>query len=358
MTVSPWVAPLIGQVVGGYRLAEYRDGGNFGMVFEVVNVDLGSRFAMKVLAPTNNAEAAVEFEAEGVLLRKLNKCSSVIAWIESGEETISVDLNGAQVPLAFKYHVMALASGVLEELITDPASRDSIPWSERISHWRGAVKGVHQMHLNTVAHRDLKSSNCLVMASGGTTEVRLTDLGRSKDFSLPATLESINYLGGRGDLRFAPPEFLWFQGGCGESDFRTADLYGLGSLFAELATGHPMTALALGSWQEVRADGQADFLAGRQRDLAVLRPLYRRAIDELVDELPRAIRHDTRVLLRQLCDPVPNARLPRQMGRPRRGSDRSLEWLLRRADILGRQLVVQRRRSSYKSTKNANRSAS
>jgi len=335
---------LVGQVIDGYRIDTFLKAGTFGRVFEVIKVSSDSRFAMKILLPSFDplSEAAVEFDIERTLLQKLIKCSEVINYVDSGTATITVDLNGSPVPLSFPYHVLTLASGSLEELISDPVYRAGLPWEERLSHWRGVIKGVHQMHLNTVAHRDLKSSNCLLMVHGGNTEIRLTDLGRSKDFSLPPSLPPDIYVVGRGDRRYAPPEYLWFQGGSGEADFRNADLYGLGSLFAELATGHPMTALAIGSWEDAIHEGELDFLSGYRRDLAALRPRFHRAIEEMSADFPPAIRHDAALLLRQLCDPVPPERQPKRGLSKPYVPDKGLEWLLRRADILSRRLSVER----------------
>ena len=357
-TSSGWETFLVGQVLGGYKVDACVGGGNFGLVFEVTNVKTGSHFAMKVLIPNSDAGATADFDSEGVLLGKLNKCSNVINLIESGTASIQVQVsNGPSAPLLFKYHVLSLASGALEEVLVDPVHRNSVPWLERLTHWRGAIKGVHQMHLNTVAHRDLKSSNCLLMLRGGETEVRIADLGRSKDFSNPASLQLQDYLSGRGDRRFAPPEYLWLQGGDTEKDFRNADLYGLGSLFVELATGQPMTALAIGNWASAFKQGHLDYQAGTHRDLATLRPQFRRAAQEIADELPAVIRHEAVTLVRQLCDPVPAERQPRRFPGRRVVPDDGLSWLLRRADILSRRLSVEIRIPSYKTLKNKNRSA-
>ncbi len=349
MTPTPWNSALIGQVIAGYRIDAFLGGGAFGLVFEATDLATGSRFAIKILIPAGNAESVSEFDREGLLLQKLIKCSGVINWVDSGVADIEFNLNGMPVPIGFKYHVMALASGVLEELVVDPAKRRDLPWGERISHWRGAVKGVHQMHLNKIAHRDLKSSNCLLVVQKGESEVRLADLGRSKDFALGPSLPFHQYLLGRGDMRHAPPEFLWFQGGSTEADFRNADLYGLGSLLAELASGHPITALAIGSWQDAKLQGRQDFINGRQRNLGILRPQFRRAIEDLSNEFPRAIRHEMVELLGQVCDPVPAMRQPKQKPGNQFKPDNGLAWLLRRADILSRRLSVSSRHTNRKS---------
>jgi serine/threonine protein kinase len=327
------------------------------MVFEATNISTGSPYAIKILDPSSNAQSAAEFDAEGVLLEKLSSRSGVINWVESGTAMMPVSLpGGASAHLSVKFHVMALASGALNEVLDDPVRRGAIPWDERISHWRGAALGVHQMHLSKVAHRDLKSSNCLLMVRKGSTEVRITDLGRSKDFSLPPTLPADVYASGRGDARFAPPEHLWLQGGLTEDEFRQADLYGLGSLLVELATGHPMTALAIGSWvdiQRMRMQGVQDRRNGVMRDLATLRPKFYRAIEHVAVEFPSAIRHEGVKLLRQLCDPVPSKRPYKPMGRVPKDPDAGVRWLLDRADIMVRRLKLDKKKNSKPTRRSA-----
>lgn len=344
-----WIESLLGMTLGGYRLERFIEKGGFGYVFEVTRLETSAPFAMKVLLPGSNTEAHLDFDNEGFLLRRLNVCSRVINLVDSGCENVPITLGGSgAVPLPIRYHVLSLASGSLGELIQSPALLNELSWCERILLWRGAVKGVHQMHLKSIAHRDLKSSNCLLMVVGTTTQLRLADLGRSKDFTQTPVHNSSAYLGGLGDARFAPPECLLLQGGSSESDFRNADLYGIGSLLVELATGHPMTALAMTSWVNIRNLGIKDFHAGITRDLATLRPQFHAAIAGIEEDLPAPIRQDVSRLLSQLCDPVPSARQPRgAMGR-RHVPDNGLLWLLRRADIFSRQLAVAPRRRRYR----------
>lgn len=359
MTASAWIPVLAGQVVDDYRVGSCLGGGEFGLVFEVTKLSTGARFAMKVLVPGSSAQAATEFDGESALLRKLSSCSGVINLVDSATAMIPVTVHGNVVDLPVHYFVMALASATLEDVILDPVKLAALPWSERLAHWRGAVKGVHQMHLKHVVHRDLKTSNCLLMLHKGETEVRVADLGRSRDLALPASIPPQLYVYGRGDARYAPPEHLWCQGGMTERDFRDADLYGLGSLFVELATGHPMTGLAIGSWVDARREGEQDLFAGNPRDLSMLRPKYRQAIELMAVGVPAAIRHDAIALIRQLCDPVPSERQPRRALGKRCVPDNGLLWLLRQADIMSTRLSVVRRQHRYRknSTNSPNRSA-
>lgn len=337
------VIALPGQNLGSYLLQCCLGRGGFGLVFQACNTLSQAQVAVKLLMPTSDSHAGAEFDAEGDLLRKLSMCDGVVNLVDSGISDIGVTMNGLVLPLPIKYHVLSLASGSLDELTRDPARLAALAWVDRISLWRGAIKGIHQMHLKGVAHRDIKAENCLLMVSGRRTEVRIADLGRSKDLSVDSTLLPQDYLCGRGDLRFAAPEFLWFQGGQNELDFRAADLYGLGSLLAELVTGHPMTALAIGSWQSAAEEGQKAFLAGTRRDLAVFRPQFRRAIDEVADQMPRSIRCDGAAILTQLCDPVPIARFPPRRTTNKRVIEPDLGWLLRKADILTKRLLIEQK---------------
>lgn len=354
---SPWAQLLAGQTLGGYRLGDFISSGAFGVVFEVKKADTKARFAMKVLPPVQDAQALLDFDNEGVLLKKLTRCSSVINLVESGVETVQMTISGGVVaPIALKYHVLSLASGSLEELIISPDLLADLAWPERIAIWRGAIKGVHQMHLKSVAHRDIKSSNCLLMIAGTRSEVRLADLGRSKDLVLPPMHQAGLYVAGLGDMRFAPPEYRTLQGGATPLDFKNADLYGLGSLLVELATGHPMTALAMGTWADTGNQAIADYKAGVTHDLSTLRPQFRAAIDGISEQFPSRIRYEGTRLLIQLCDPVPQARQPIRAPGRRWVPDNGLLWLLRRADILVHQLAIAPRRTRYKS-QTAERSA-
>jgi len=345
-----WAAALEGQVLGGYRLERQAGNGGFCYVFEVTKLDNDASFAMKFLQPAkmSDASANFEFDNEGTLLKKLNSCSSVITIVDSGSDQLMVTVGDEILPIDLKYHVLALASGSLDDLLRTPETIDQLSWAERLRLWRGAIKGVHQMHLKSIAHRDLKASNCLLMVAGDRTELRLTDFGRSKDYSTSANLPPSAYLDGRGDRRFAPPEHLLFQGGFGEIDFKNADLYGLGSLLVELITGQPMSALALGPWQSVRQLGLSDYKTGVRRDLATLRPRYRLAMESIAERIPPVLRHDTVDLLLQLCDPVPSSRQPKRGDGRRSAPDNGLLWLLHRADILQHRISISRRHTRYK----------
>jgi eukaryotic-like serine/threonine-protein kinase len=332
---SNWIKLLAGQMFGEYKLLAYINGGEYGYVFEAEQVGRSERVAVKVLRPSAPADETMEFQREGELLQTLRRSSGVIDLYTTGHDTVNVQGAGVTVPLQVPYHVLELAEASLERLIT-AASYEDVPWLERLQLWRGLILGVHQMHTKSLVHRDLKSSNCLLLVTGARSGpiAKLGDLGKARDLNAAARYPSHTYLVARGDLRFAPPELLLWQGKDNPESYRLGDLYGLGSLLFEMATGIGITQCALGFGPEIVSRAQADIASGVTSDLSALRPAYSTAFEMFANAMPRQIRHESLALLRQLCDPEPEQRLPRRGFGRRRTSGPSLDWLLRKTDIL------------------------
>ncbi|MCC4248444.1 MULTISPECIES: protein kinase domain-containing protein [Microbacterium] len=348
MTVNissdPWVALLLGQPFGSYRLVGCIGIGGFGYVFEAEHLDSGGRVAIKILKHGVAGDDVVDFENEGRLLRALAKCSGVINYIDGGTEQVQLrSLIGVTVPVDVRYHVLPIASGSLDELVSDALARRDLGWADRIGMWRDTVVALKQMHDLGIVHRDLKSSNCLLMVRGSSAGVRLADLGRAKNLAQSPSRSIADYVNGRGDLRFAPPEYLLFQGGYEAADFIAADYYGVGSILVELITGFPMTASAMGDVRAVMGQAQADISMGRKRPLASLSMQYRSAVDDVIENVPRIIRDDLRVVLEYLCNPEPFRRVTSGPFSKDRAARHPLDWVIRRADIMIRRIEIQSR---------------
>jgi serine/threonine protein kinase len=339
---NPWVAILTSQTVGEYKLERDLGAGNFGIVFEAVHETTGGRFALKVLTPTSDPGAVMDFKNEGTLLKQLSPCAGVVNFVDDGTHNLEVHgPGGIPVPIEMPYLVMTQASGSLDQLVLDPVLRTRLGEVERLKLWRTMIKALMQMHLHGVAHRDLKCSNCLLHVTKSETKIRFGDLGRARDLGIPASHSAEEYLVGRGDLRFAPPESLFWQGGMSKEDFLAADYYGLGSLLVELITGQSMTGLAIGDFRSVFEVGRDDYLHGRRRDLTTLNLRYRSVIAEVVDQLPKSIQSDARAVLSSLCSPEPADRLTASPYSRDRNSHDRLTWILRRTDIMIRRLEIE-----------------
>ncbi|WP_078108210.1 protein kinase [Arthrobacter sp. SRS-W-1-2016] len=342
-----WTSLLVGEIMGNYRIERLLGQGYFGLVFEAVSVSGGARAAVKILKPGKNDPAAVlDFENEGLLLRKLESCDGVINFLEGGSHTLHATFSGGVViPIDVPYQALALASGSLDEISNDPVARERLDLVEALSLWRSAVLSLMRMHQGGVAHRDLKCSNCLIMVNKSKPVIRFGDLGRAKDISLAPTRDIYAYVMGRGDLHHSPPEAIFWQGGDGTDDFLAADYYGVGSLFIELLTGFSLTSLVITDMKSALSQGQSDFQSGQRRDLNVLSAKYDYVLGGIVEKLPKSVRNDLEIVLRSLCHPDPLRRL---LGSPfsrDRKSKEKLEWILRRIDIVIQHLKIERRQA-------------
>lgn len=341
---NPWAALLIGQSAGEYELTGVLGAGGFGIVLEGQHRRTGELAAVKILPPPTTADPTFEFANEGKLLSGLRGSTNVVHLFETGHVDVQMTgPTGTSVPVRMPYHALELAQGCLEQLVQD---RNRLKWSERLLLWRGCIRGVHQMHLRSVAHRDLKSENCLLFERPkNLVESKVADLGRSRDLKAGASRGADEYLAGRGDLRFAPPEFLAFQGNDTRETHIAADLYGLGSLLFELATGQCITSIALGFGPHVVRANLTLLHQGQSIDLSGMRADYEPSFQMFERAVPNAIRQPAGSLLRQLCDPVPSARTPRpKFAKQHVGV--GLEWLLTRADILTKSLLAEDRKSN------------
>jgi eukaryotic-like serine/threonine-protein kinase len=326
----------LGATLGGrYRIEAAVGTGNFSGVFRATDETTGNEVAVKILSFRSSAspEARLEFEGERDLLEMLAGYSNVVAFLDSGRHTLSLATpGGVHLPVDIDYLVVELAEGSLAEVILH---RHRLPWKDRLSLFRGIAKGVHQMHLARCVHRDVKSDNGLVFA--GPVTAKVADLGRSRNTQEPPRFHAHAYAGGRGDLRFAPPEYVWLCGSEEPQEMATADLYLLGSLLFEFATGVGFTAVALGDPRAIMAtvqpwsvEARADDLENRRHEL---REQFAPVYDLFMRELPPHLRGAGRELLAQLTHPDPIRRLPPNLRwsdvRPWR-----LDWLLRRIDTL------------------------
>jgi len=328
---------IIGQSFGEYEVLAFRDRGNFGLIYEARYRPTGTPVALKILRPSAGWEQQREFDNEGNLLLKMTGAGGVVDILDTDHVTVNVTAAGgaAQFPVRLRYHVLELADGCLTELLTNLPALD---WPSRLGLFRNVVLGIHQMHSRKLVHRDVKGSNCLLFMDGRSVVAKINDLGRSRDLDQPPGALPLDYVFGRGDPDFAPPELLWGLGDDLPATHRAADLYGLRSVFFELAVGQGITALALFP-QAVTIVPHQSLPLNRRRAtyharLAEIRDWYQPAFQIFDGAVPAAIRQQAGRLVRQLCDPDPERRLPQVALGRRRSTGKELGWLLNRVDIL------------------------
>lgn len=166
-------------------------------------------------------------------------------------------------------------------------------------------------------------------------------LGRAHDTAEPPRFAVEAYLLGRGDTHFAPFEFLWLQGTQDADDQARADVFLLGSLLFEVATGLALTPLVTGNPTAVIHARAALSPADRDHDwkasIPKLREAARPAMEDFARATPPAIRARALRLVEQLTDPDPTRRLPGVRGAREQPADAwDLQWLLDKIDGLRR----------------------
>ena len=206
-----------------YRLIEKVGEGGMGVVWKAFDTVLERSVALKILPTNLTADPArlTRFESEARTLAALNHPNIVTIY--------SVDAVDDLHFLTMEW----IAGQTLGELL--PA--DGLPYSRLLEIAGFVVSAIAAAEEQGISHRDLKPANVLVSNSG---QVKVLDFGLAHSVSSPmpavsweATTQPLS--GDReaaGTLPYMAPELLRGE----PSDHRT-DLFALGVLFYELATG-------------------------------------------------------------------------------------------------------------------------
>jgi serine/threonine protein kinase len=292
----------LGEVLAGrWEIRAFLGSGHFSNVYEARDLATSDGCAVKILAMAHHGHpaATVEFETECELLRLLESRSHVIRRFDHGRHPMTVVVGTSSVPLNVPFLVLEAAEGDLEELLLH---RHTVEWEDKLKLFRDVAKGVHQMQLDRVVNRDLKSENILLVANGRDVTAKVSDMGRGRSLRTPVRFSPQAYEHGRGDRRFIAPELLWGLGSADDDLMRLGDLYLLGSIFFEIATAQGITAMAVGdpspiiaATARLRPDQRQASFAAHTSDLQAR---YELAYELFERELPGPVRQVGTDLLR------------------------------------------------------------
>jgi len=214
--VDPVIAPsetglpdATGLLAGRYQIVRWLGGGGMGRVYEVIDTELDERVALKVLRPGLSHDAIERFRREVKLTRRIQH-RNVARMFDIGEHE------------GEKFLTMELVTGSSLKPDGKPMA-----WTELRAIAEQICAGLAAAHAAGVVHRDLKPENIMIEATTGRAVI--TDFGIARTVEEPG----ITQIGGViGTPRYMSPEAL-----NGEEVDARADLFSLGVLLFELATG-------------------------------------------------------------------------------------------------------------------------
>jgi predicted Ser/Thr protein kinase len=204
--------PLIGKLLGRYRVQSRLGQGGMGSVYKVSD-DVGTYAAKVIYFDSLDSQTVDRFRREFKLLSQLQHPT---------------------FPRCFDYHekdgmafqVMELVGG---QTLRQAMSGGASTW-DQVRPWILAIlDGLECAHRQGIVHRDLKPENIMVSGS----QVKILDFGIARQ----AQLTAITMTGqGFGTPKYLAPEQVYGSGT--DVDART-DLYSLGIIIYELLAGHP-----------------------------------------------------------------------------------------------------------------------
>ncbi|GLF96965.1 serine/threonine-protein kinase [Streptomyces yaizuensis] len=214
-------------IQGRYRLLEVIGRGGMGEVWRAVDESLGRRVAVKCLKPAGQPQGDAGFTT--VLRERFRREARVAAALQHRGVTVVHDFGEYEGVL---YLVMELLEGHNLSQLLDRNSGRPLAVPEIVDIAEQVADALAYTHARGIVHRDLKPANIMRLGDGA---VKICDFGIARlgqGVGLSSRLTGVGIA--MGTPHYMSPE----QIGGGEVDHRS-DLYSLGCVLYELATGVP-----------------------------------------------------------------------------------------------------------------------
>jgi tRNA A-37 threonylcarbamoyl transferase component Bud32/tetratricopeptide (TPR) repeat protein len=222
-----------GQYIGGtllcerYRLRERIGRGGMGEVWKALDESLGREVAVKCLKPTS---PSLDPSVHRVLRERFRREARVAAALQHRGITVVHDFGESEGVL---FLVMELLEGRnLRQLLGDNEGRP-LPLPDITDIAVQIAAALAYTHARGIVHRDLKPANVMRLTDG---DVKICDFGIARlghDIGFTSRLTGTGVA--MGTPHYMSPEQI---GGEDEVDHRS-DLYSLGCVLYEIATGAP-----------------------------------------------------------------------------------------------------------------------
>jgi len=199
-----------------YRLLTKIGEGASGEVFEAEHVELGRKYAVKVLSAAHAAasDSVERFRREARAVAKLSH-PNLVRLHDFGKS-----LDGR----------VFLVMELLDGKTLDVHAEEGLPWREATTLSIQVARALEAAHEAGLVHRDLKPQNLFLTSDG---ELKLLDFGVAMAVADTADTEKRQ----KGFAVFGTPEYMAPEQVAGEPVDARCDLYALGCVLYELITG-------------------------------------------------------------------------------------------------------------------------
>ena len=209
---------MLGKTLSHYTLQNKLGAGGMGVVYVARDERLGRDVALKLLpqAALSDEPSRARFRREAMALSRLNHPN--IATVHDFDSQDGYD-----------FLVMELVEG---ETLAQKLTRGAATEGETIALGIQIAEALEEAHERGVVHRDLKPANIMVGPKG---RVKVLDFGLARLLRSDDVVETVSISATgtwSGTLPYMPPEQLE-----GETSDARGDLYALGAILYEMATG-------------------------------------------------------------------------------------------------------------------------
>jgi serine/threonine protein kinase len=237
---------------------------------------------------------AYNFERDVLQKCRDRRLTRVVRAIADGSVQVPT-LSGTEV---VQYLIFEKADSDSRNFINTSKAFDTA-WALRSLHH--VATGLRQMHINDMAHQDVKPSNILVFNNNSS---KISDVGRAAYKGHSPPHENLSC---PGDPSYAPPEVLYHHREVDWGPRRLAcDCYLLGSMVSFFFTG---VAATPGMLAHLLPQHHPRVWTGTyQQVLPYIRDAFGKMVDNFEQTVDVSLRPGLSSIVRQLCDPDPRLR--------------------------------------------------
>ena len=208
---------MIGQTIGKYRIVELLGRGGMAEVYKAYQASLDRHVAIKLMHAflADDADFISRFEREAKNVAALRHPNII--------QVFDFDVHQDTPYMVMEY----VEGGTLKAYLESLAIRhESLPTAEALRIIREVARALAYAHRRNMMHRDVKPANVMLDPSG---RVILTDFGIAKILTGPSYTATGATIG--------TPSYMSPEQGMGRPGDHRSDVYSLGVMLHQLATG-------------------------------------------------------------------------------------------------------------------------